>query len=514
MMQIAVICSLILSIVHSILFFGQKAGISVLLFAISAIFLGNYALEKNGKVKSKKAYILVIPIILLSSTYFLFNNIFFSMLNVIVIIGLMATMLIWMVTGTLEFKLWLSKLFNIIIGPIEFIGTAASVCKEEIKKVFQNSDRNVKSKNPIIKKVIKAIVISIPILLIVLFLLISADDNFARMFSGFSKYIVNLFTSMNIWYLVARFILIGILFIYFLSFLYNLLHKESSFNQIEEYKKARKIKIDPITMNTIITVLNFVYLLFSIVQIMTMFEHRVMTISEYSSSARQGFFQLMIVTVMNLIIILIANNNQKEVTKKEDRYLKCMNLFMIAFTVILLVVSFQKMYLYESNYGYTLLRLLVYITLITELILLIPTAIYILNKKINIFHQYFIIIIIMYIAINFVNIDQVIAKRNVDRYIKTGKLDIEYLTKGIGIDAIEQTKSVYEKTINAEDTKDKEINRKLNNYLLYKKEQMIQEKESWQSFNIGKQKAKEQLEQLSLKYKTNNYNKQEYKDEI
>ena len=56
-MQIAVILSLILSVWHSILFFRQSVGISVILFAIPTIFATMYVLEKLGKIKNKKAYV-------------------------------------------------------------------------------------------------------------------------------------------------------------------------------------------------------------------------------------------------------------------------------------------------------------------------------------------------------------------------------------------------------------------------------------------------------------------------
>ena len=44
-MQIAVILSLILSVWHSILFFRQSVGISVILFAIPTIFATMYVLD-------------------------------------------------------------------------------------------------------------------------------------------------------------------------------------------------------------------------------------------------------------------------------------------------------------------------------------------------------------------------------------------------------------------------------------------------------------------------------------
>ena len=57
---------------------------------------------------------------------------------------------------------------------------------------------------------------------------------------------------------------------------------------------------------------------------------------------------------------------------------------MVFLTLIIIVSSFYRMNLYEQAYGYTLLRLGVYVALITEGILLIPTVVYIVKDKINI----------------------------------------------------------------------------------------------------------------------------------
>ena len=94
-MQIAVILSLILSVWHSILFFRQSVGISVILFAIPTIFATMYVLEKLGKIKNKKAYILTVPILILSSTYLFFNNTYFNILNIFVILALFASMIFY-----------------------------------------------------------------------------------------------------------------------------------------------------------------------------------------------------------------------------------------------------------------------------------------------------------------------------------------------------------------------------------------------------------------------------------
>ena len=86
------------------------------------------------------------------------------------------------------------------------------------------------------------------------------------------------------------------------------------------------------------------------------------------------------------------------------------------------------MNLYEQAYGYTLLRLGVYITLFTEVVLLIPTVMYILKDKMNVLNYYVIIITVVYTFINLFSVDTIIARRNIDRYYQKQDIDIEYLS--------------------------------------------------------------------------------------
>ena len=115
-----------------------------------------------------------------------------------------------------------------------------------------------------------------------------------------------------------------------------------------------------------------------------------------------------------------------------------MCLAMIVFTFIILISAAYRMYLYESAYGYTFLRLLVYCILFTEAVMLIPTIMYIIDKKINLPIVYFTIVTSVYICMNFANFENIIAKRNVDRYLQTGKIDLLYLEMDTGTDAIKQ----------------------------------------------------------------------------
>ena len=76
-----IISSIVLAIFQSILFYGKEIGISMLLFSVIGNVIIYYILNKNKKIKNKNGFILIIPIILLSSTYFIFANRIFYILN-------------------------------------------------------------------------------------------------------------------------------------------------------------------------------------------------------------------------------------------------------------------------------------------------------------------------------------------------------------------------------------------------------------------------------------------------
>ena len=205
------------------------------------------------------------------------------------------------------------------------------------------------------------------------------------------------------------------------------------------------------------------------------------TTLNYAHYARQGFFQLMVVSIINLVTILIAKKRENKNESKTNKFINYMSLIMIIFTFIIVISAGVRMYFYENAYGYTLLRLLVYCTLITESIMFIPTILYILDKKINLSKSYFIIIAVIYICMNFSNFDNIIAKRNVDRYIETGKIDLYYLKKETGADAINQILRILETSTDVDNVK-----LEASKYLKEKYKVLNDEKMDFRDFNMSR----------------------------
>ena len=353
-------------------------------------------------------------------------------------------------------------------------------------KIGKNSKSQGKA-----KKVFKAILITLPIVIIVLALLSSADEVFSNIFRTIFDNIGELFSNITIDTIIARIILTALAFIYFICFFYYFVEEYNAGE--EEEKKEEKI-YDNFTMKMILGVLNVIYLVFCYIQIKSLFLKNVDI--NYAHYARQGFFQLMVVSIINLVTILIAKNRENKDDIKTNKFINYMSIIMIVFTFIIVISAAVRMYFYESHYGYTLLRLLVYCVLFTESILFIPTVLYILNKQINLGKSYFIIILSVYVVMNFVNIDNIIAKRNVDRYIETGKIDMYYLEKHTGTDAVGQIHRLLE-------SKEIRVKKEAGKYLKNLYHKLHEEERDFRDFNISKMNAENIISSSEYQILTN-----------
>ena len=493
-MKVTVIASLLFSILATILFFGQNLGISVILFVIPYLGFTIYYIEKRKKAKNRKAYLLIAPIILLAATYFIYQNKFFQICNIIVMLILYNIMLIWCMEQKYELEFVIKRIFVLFLKPFSFLASAL----HQIGDVFtskKSQNKKSKPKKGITKQIMIGIGVSIPLLVLIIALLSSADFQFANGISQISKF---LYESMDKFFdeqwgfsIFLRLLTIIILTIYLISFFINLRTRQPW--KIGDERNIC-IQVDTVICNTVVTLLNIVYVIFCSIQVTNLIETMVNHQSiEYASYAREGFFQLMVVSIINFIIILVTTQNKKESTKPQMIYRKVMNLILAISTVIILISAFVRMNLYGEAYGYTFLRILVYFTLITEGLLMIPTIVYIWKGGKLPTRSYFIIVVIMYLVMNFSNIPNMIATKNVNRYLEQqnqieSKIDVLYLTK-TKTDGLEEVIKLYETT------QDPVIKRQLEAYFENLSLQLEKE-DSWVEWNYSRWKARDLLEQI------------------
>ena len=479
-MSLIFICGIILSILQSILFWEKEPGISVMLFVISFLVGFIFLMYKHKKIENKKALILVIPITLLSATYFIYHNTLFQTINVLMIVLLTIIMCIYTTRAHVKIQGFLVKGIELLAGTFESISDVIDNLKNKFKK--KKDIENEKSEK--LKQGLKSFVYAIPVILVVLVLLMSADSVFANIFVNIFGEFKNIFMAENFVMFCLRICIIMIFFFTFSGFFVNILKTDTMFNS-ETEEKITEVHIEKMTINMILTILNIFYFIFSIIQFTSLFSNMNTNNLDYATYARQGFFQLMMISFINIVMIILAKVNKGDTSD----YTKAMSILTLLFTVVILLSAFFRMNLYEKAYGYTYLRLFVYYILATEFILILPIGLWILDKKIDILKWTIGIVTVMYLILNFSNIESTIAERNVDRYFENqeeNEIDLEYLFNHTGTDAIGQIKRL----LNA---KDENVVIRVKEYLLREKEELQNTETSWQETNLSEIKAKEEL---------------------
>lgn len=143
-------------------------------------------------------------------------------------------------------------------------------------------------------------------------------------------------------------------------------------NKSKKEKQNIEIKtkdINETIIKTILFIINTVFILFLISEIskLTINFLELPTEYTYASYAREGFFQLLFVTVINFVIItyVLYYTNTLDKSKNIKRHL----LVLIIFSIILIFNSYYRMFLYMYEYGFTILRLQVILFLLMEFIL-------------------------------------------------------------------------------------------------------------------------------------------------
>lgn len=466
-----IIGSIGVAISQSILFYGKEIGISMIIFEaiLNGILL--YIINRKNKIINKNGLLLLIPIILLSSTYFIFASKVFYVSNIIIIIVL--NILMYAITTNKKgyFSKHLYTAFRISVDSLETVNEVIDYTKENAKSHIKDSNGIRKVD---IKKLTTSILIVLAVVGVVIILLASADSIFAGMFSGIGKIITNL-NIKNIVNTIIRLAIILAVYFLVLSFILKLQNQKR-----KEPKEIGNISDKyEFTLKLLLIALNLVYVVFCYIQISSLFLARINVNIDYATYARTGFFQLMFVSFINFAIILLSN----KFNSKKEKIIKVLNIFLVIFTIIIVLSSMFRMYMYEMEYGLTYLRTFVYIILLTELAIFVPTTIYIFNEKFDFIKIAFIIVLSVYCLINFINIEKIIISKNISR--KTTKVPTDYVY--IQKIATEDSYKMLEEKLkeNIESDKKVKIEKTLLHIINNNKEM------KWQEFNISRWKVKQ-----------------------
>ncbi|WP_142415358.1 DUF4153 domain-containing protein [Hathewaya massiliensis] len=367
------------------------------------------------KNKNYMGYFLMGVSVLLSSTYFIYTNPVFRVLNRILIPCSLISAFIILSYKEVDFKF--KVIYRNIIRKV-FIDSFANI--RVIKVIFRSVKKeNNKESFGNYKYVLNGLMISIPIVIVLITILADADKVFAY-------YIKNLNSNMVFYNLgdkISR-IFLSIIFSIFIFGLYNsfsLPYKEVE----EDYKN--NLNFNSITIVTILFIVSFLYLVFTKIQISYLYIGTTLPQGfNYAEYARSGFFQLIFLTLLNVFFIIFIKKNTVPNGKLQEKIILCLYSLITILTFNMAFSALYKMRLYIVAFGFTRLRILSSIFTIFLCMVLIVVFIFIF-KNINMFKPIVICGAIIYVFINFANIDDFITRKNLQLAKNSTEIDISYI---------------------------------------------------------------------------------------
>ena len=296
---------------------------------------------------------------------------------------------------------------------------------QEKKKPKTDADGNPLPKEESkLKYFLLGAAISVPLLIIVLLALSQADAVFGNLLEDFFD-LIQIDTVIKVVLLT--------LFGYFAS--YSVLHSLVK-RELKEDCTGNRTK-EPIIAITFTSVISVVYLIFCVIQILYLFMGN-MQLPEgytYAQYAKQGFYELLFVCVMNLIILLVCIS-----LFKESNILKGILSVITVCTYIMIASSAYRMYLYVDAYHLTFLRLFVFFSLFVIAVLMVGIFITIFRDGFPLFRYCMVAITIFTIILSYSHPDYLIAKYNLKHMtpiVEEGNTyrDVSYLCNHLCADA-------------------------------------------------------------------------------
>lgn len=409
-------------------FVWDSIGVSAIIFVAVIIGFSIWATYSKINLRKRLSLMFLIPIVSLTFTYAIYNNWVLRGLNAIVIPLLIVSYIITLKYENIKeikvdfFRKIFERIFPSSLGTThKFFFFLKEIINSQ-KKIKQNSTK---------RKIIKGLIISTPLLIIILFLLTSAD----MMFKYYLENIGDNLIQFNLESLIGHSIVILIVTLYTFGFLWSLKYNENEYYIQKKYKVS--IKLEPVTIITIILVICVAYLIFSIIQFSYLYggSNNVLPSGfTYAEYARKGFFELVLITIINFIIVIFSIKFTNKDTAKINKAVNISNSLLILFTFNMLFSAHYKMNLYEEAFGFTRLRIFVQVFMLLIGLLLTIVLLGIWINSIPTLKVAIITTMIVYIALNYINVDKIIAKKNIERYNQTNIVDIDYL-KTLSYDA-------------------------------------------------------------------------------
>ena len=378
-------------------YYGPGIGLTISHWMLTAAVLVLAKLRKTLKPTSTGIFLLILSL-LLSAVYGIFANTYMKLLNLPVFL-LLSTQALFTLTehnifpslsgqGLWEgFRQYFISLFH--CWPVPFRALSWK----------HNHQEEGKAKA---EQIFFGILAALGTAVLAMAILSSADE----MFAGVIGSVVEKIESIDgpfVAKLFLSFPLAMLLFSHWTSLLYSPL-------KVQPLQPKAK---SPMLFRMVLTALTVIYGLFAYVQIRYPFigTKSVQMSGGYAAYARNGFFQLVLITLLTLCLILPAL-----ALFKKDKPLRILCVLVAVLTIIIDISAFFRMRLYIEAYGLTTLRIVTLWGITMILFALLATIIKIFLPDTKICPVLAIVLFTTWIGLNYINIDLIMAENQVARF--------------------------------------------------------------------------------------------------
>lgn len=407
---IVAVCLTILSIFGVSALFWDELSLGYAIVFDLAIVLTSVFLIKKGEKPSLSFILSGLLSLICSWSFFITSN---PAIKAIMLFATAIAAVIWL--SAVSGKEYKPGDYNLII----YFFAAIYRTFNNIASIFKSLFSKDESRSKTTFNILIGIACAIPAVLIIIPILSHADD-------AFDSLIGYLFDD---YFTLIQKVILGLgASVLVISLTFSLKYDDKSYSY-----RDLSIKLNNATASAFLCVLCLVYAAYLFSQLAYFFSafssilpaNYKLTYAEY---ARRGFFELCIISVINLVFIFSTIFLSEKKDGKLTIATKLPSIFIIVFTFIIIVTALSKMVMYINAYGCTVLRLSTSAFMIWLFILFVCILVRIFKSRFDIMKIGLVFALIILAVLGIGNINSQIAKYNYSAY-KDGKIkmDVEYM---------------------------------------------------------------------------------------
>lgn len=483
----AIAIPLLLGIAFDWLFWQKIPGISFAVFTALCLLSGYLLLGSQNVLPARGTWLLLLPILFFSVMSFVRREPFTLLLDYALTLVCLAIVAITYRSGQWPSFGWLDYLFN-------FLRLAESMLTAGWKQLASAGEKQTPGQRANrFWPVLRGILLAIPILLIFSALLSSADLIFARrindLLANFDPQKLGEIVFRVCYMLLAAYLLFGVFS-----------HAASRSQSTDLVAKDRPVVKPFLGYTEAAIILGGILLLFGafvVIQFQYFFSGQTNIGLEgftYAEYARRGFGELLAVAFLSLLLFLGLGAVTHRGKVSQQKSFSAMGITLVALVIIILVSSFQRLYLYEAAYGFSRLRAYSHVFIIWLGILLLSVVVMEVVHRQRALALVVLLILLGFTAsLNLLNVDAFLSRHNIQRTMQGSPLDGDYLST-LSNDAVPTLVEAYSSYTLDPQLRD-EIGSILSAY-----QQRLEDRSSrlaaWQSFNVSDWNAAIQLQKF------------------